>query len=93
MNVDLVNLKEDKKLQVHLVQIHGGWEVISKDKVEPGDILCYSGHVEIYAGNGRVYNMGSNNAINSEGTSELPESSGTDKGPNNATKILRAPTK
>ena len=31
----------------------------------PGDVLSYSGHVEIYAGDGTVYNAGSGNAIRS----------------------------
>ena len=34
-------------------------------ELQPGDILCYSGHVEIYAGDGTVYNAGSGNAIRS----------------------------
>ena len=34
-------------------------------ELQPGDILCYSGHIEIYAGDGTVYNAGSGNAIRS----------------------------
>ena len=72
-----------------------GWEVISKNNAKAGDILVYSGHVEIYTGKGNlVYNMGSNNAINSAGTSDLPESSdsGSSHGVANTIKILRPPT-
>lgn len=72
-----------------------GWEVVSKNNAKAGDILVYSGHVEIYTGKGNlVYNMGSNNAINSAGTSDLPESSdsGSSHGVANTIKILRPPT-
>lgn len=42
-----------------------GWQEISSiEQAEPGDILYYSyGHIEIYAGDGTVYNAGSGNAI------------------------------
>ena len=30
----------------------------SANDLQPGDIIAYSGHVEVYAGNGRVYNWG-----------------------------------
>lgn len=42
-----------------------GWQVINNiNELEPGDILYYSsGHVEIYAGEGKVYNAGSGSAI------------------------------
>lgn len=72
-----------------------GWEVVSKNNAKAGDILIYRGHVEIYTGKGNlVYNMGSNNAINSVGTSDLPESSnsGSSHGVANTIKILRPPT-
>lgn len=71
-----------------------GWEVISKDKAKAGDILIYSGHVEIYAGKENyVYNTGSNKAINSAGTTELPETSnaGSSGGVQHTIKILRPP--
>ena len=32
-----------------------GYEV-SYDEIQPGDIVCYSGHVGIYAGNGQIVN-------------------------------------
>ncbi len=43
-----------------------GFTVITDaSQLQPGDILSYSGHVEIYAGDGTVYNAGSGNAIRS----------------------------
>ena len=29
---------------------------VSTDQMAPGDIVCYSGHVGIYAGNGQIIN-------------------------------------
>ena len=76
-----------------------GWEEISKENVQPGDILVYSGHVEIYAGtdnygNTLVYNCGGNDSINASGTNGLEEASRASgsHGVNNAAKILRVPT-
>lgn len=41
-----------------------GWILITDEsQLKPGDILSYSGHVEIYAGDGKVYNAGSGSAI------------------------------
>lgn len=40
-----------------------GWKRISYSDLEPGDILYYSGHIEIYAGDGTVYNAGSGSDI------------------------------
>lgn len=42
-----------------------GWQVITKaSELQPGDIVYFDyGHVEIYAGDGKVYNAGSGNAI------------------------------
>ena len=76
-----------------------GWEEISKESVQPGDILVYSGHVEIYAGtddygNTLVYNCGGDDSIGATGTNGLEEASGASgsHGVNNAAKILRVPT-
>lgn len=46
--------------------IQKGFTVITDaSQLQPGDILSYSGHIEIYAGDGTVYNAGSGNAIRS----------------------------
>ena len=64
-----------------------GWKEVSISEMQPGDILCYNGHVEIYAGNGRVYSCGSDEKIQDVGTSDLPES--TDMHVPPITKVLR----
>lgn len=52
-----------------LAEITSRWKVITNyHELEPGDIMCYSGHVHIYAGtdgDGRryVYNAGGNTSI------------------------------
>ena len=41
-----------------------GWrEISSIEEAEPGDILCYSGHVDIYAGDYTKYNAGGGSVI------------------------------
>ena len=41
-----------------------GWILITDEsELKPGDILSYNGHVEIYAGDGKIYNAGSGDAI------------------------------
>ena len=41
-----------------------GWQVITKsNQLQAGDIIYYSGHIEIYAGNGKVYGTGSGERI------------------------------
>ena len=43
-----------------------GFKVINNQAdLQPGDVLCYSSHVEIYAGDNKVYNAGSGRAIRS----------------------------
>lgn len=51
-----------------------GWKVITNaSELQPGDIIYFGyGHVEIYAGDGKVYNAGSGNAI--RGTSPARDS-------------------
>jgi len=74
-----------------------GWQIVSVSDAQPGDILVYSGHVEIVAENNpnsnsfRVYNCGSNNAIKATGTPELPESSNSGRGKTTTLVILRPP--
>lgn len=41
-----------------------GWiRISSVSELQPGDILCYNNHVEIYAGDNKIYNAGSGNSI------------------------------
>mgnify|MGYP002570338225 CR=1 FL=1 len=75
-----------------------GWQEVSANDAQPGDIVVYSGHVEIIAKNDpsstqfRVYNCGSNNSINADGgNSGLPESSNSGRNKSTAVKILRVP--
>lgn len=42
-----------------------GFVRVSKSELAAGDIIVCDGHVEIYAGDGQVYNAGSGNAIRS----------------------------
>lgn len=46
-----------------LLKNKGFIEINNEADLKPGDILCYSGHVEIYAGDNTIYNAGSGNAI------------------------------
>ena len=73
-----------------------GWQQVSYEDAVPGDILVYSGHVEILAEKSgdqfRVYNCGSNASINAAGTADLPESSNPGRNKSSILKILRVPT-
>ena len=41
-----------------------GFKMITNEAdLQAGDVLCYSSHVEIYAGDNKIYNAGSGNAI------------------------------
>lgn len=69
-----------------------GWQEISVTEAQPGDILIYSGHVEILAQMDtmlRVYNCGGNESIQASGTAELPESSISGYSKTQIKKILR----
>lgn len=75
-----------------------GWETISVDQVQAGDILAYDGHVEICAdpnpgGSGFiVYNCGGNSSIGASGvSSSLPESSYSGHSKSQVTRALRVP--
>lgn len=49
-----------------------GWILITEEsQLKPGDILSYNGHVEIYAGDGKVYNAGSGAAIRNASPSNM----------------------
>ncbi len=54
-------------------EITSEWDVITNHELEPGDIMCYNGHVHIYAGidgDGQryVYSAGGNEAIQDDVT-------------------------
>lgn len=70
-----------------------GWQEVSVSQAQPGDILIYSGHVEIMAADAgdrfRVYNCGGNSSINASGTAEYPESSISGRSKSQILKILR----
>ena len=72
-----------------------GWQEVSVSEAQPGDIVTYSGHVEIIAGDAgdrfRVYNCGGNSSISAAGTSELPESSNSGRTKSSIIKIIRPP--
>ncbi len=73
-----------------------GWQKVSIAEAAAGDIVVYSGHVEIIAENSsgnrfRVYNCGSNSSIRAEGTAELPETSISGYNKSQAIVILRVP--
>lgn len=80
------------------VQNSHGWQTISANEATAGDIVVYSGHVEIIAENSssnnkfRVYNCGGNESIRAEGTTDFPESSISAYNKNEAIVILRIPT-
>ena len=50
--------------QIRNLLVSKGWiQITSVSELEPGDVLYYQGHVEIYAGDGKVYNAGSGYSI------------------------------
>ena len=55
----------DSASALNNILLSKGWQKVSLSDLEPGDVLYYSGHIEIYAGDGTVYNAGSGNAIRS----------------------------
>jgi len=63
--------------------ISKGWKVITNpSEFLPGDVLTYNSHVEIYAGDGKIYNAGSGNSIRGVSPGKMYRS---------CTKALRAP--
>ena len=47
------------------------WQKVSKENLQAGDILVYTGHVEIYAGDGNYYNCGGNKSIEAVAPSKM----------------------
>lgn len=75
-----------------------GWQTVSVQEAKPGDILVYSGHVEIVAAIGTgdkfvVYNCGGDASIKAIGTSDLPETSLSSHRKSQVIKVLRVPQK
>ena len=72
-----------------------GWEEVAIEEAQPGDIIVYSGHVEIVADIGTdefiVYNCGGNSSIRATGSTNLPESSEASRSKTQVLKILRVP--
>lgn len=72
-----------------------GWQEISVNDAQPGDILVYSNHVEIVAAVGSdrfiVYNCGGATSIKAVGSNGLPESSNSRRSKSQIRKILRVP--
>lgn len=72
-----------------------GWQEISVNDAQPGDILVYSNHVEIVAAVGSdrfiVYNCGGATSIKAVGSNGLPESSNSGRSKSQIRKILRVP--
>ena len=61
-----------------------GWKEIDKKNIQPGDILCYNGHIAIYGGRGKQYDAGNKNMLETEAPCRLSWGMNTKK-------ILRAP--
>lgn len=72
-----------------------GWQNIPVDEALPGDIVIYSGHVEIVAKNDKsnskfiVYNCGGNSSISSSGKDGLQEASTSGHTKSQAILVLR----
>lgn len=61
-----------------------GWKEINKKDIQPGDILCYNGHIAIYGGRGRQYDAGNKKMLETQSPCVLDWGMNTKK-------ILRAP--
>lgn len=61
---DLLNVHTNSTAELNNLLVSRGWiKINNKNDLKPGDIIIYTGHTEIYAGDGLVYNAGSNDAI------------------------------
>lgn len=61
-----------------------GWKEIKTKDIQPGDILCYNGHIAIYGGRGKQYDAGNKKILEAEAPCKLAWGMNTKK-------ILRAP--
>ena len=50
-------------------------KITNVSDLQPGDVICYTGHIEIYAGDSKVYNAGSGSAIRGNSPQEKNVSS------------------
>lgn len=55
--------KTSSWFMTNCITTYPSWKKVSITEAQPGDILAKNGHVEIYAGDGKVYNCGSTSAI------------------------------
>ncbi len=63
----------DQKNSSYFASNPMNWQKISRDNLQAGDIMVFSGHVQIYAGGNQYYNCGGNSSIRTP----APSSSGT----------------
>lgn len=61
-----------------------GWKEIDKKDIQPGDILCYNGHIAIYGGRGKQYDAGNRKYVTSPAPCKISWGMSVKK-------ILRAP--
>ena len=61
-----------------------GWKQIDKKDIQPGDIVCYNGHIAIYGGRGRQYDAGNRPLLQQQAPAKVYWSMSVQK-------ILRAP--
>ncbi len=47
----------------HFLENKKGWTRVDANSMEAGDVMCFDGHIEIYAGDNTTYNAGSGSAI------------------------------
>lgn len=61
-----------------------GWKEIDKKDIQPGDIVCYNGHIAIYGGRGRQYDAGNRLLLQQQAPARV-------YWPMSVKKVLRAP--
>lgn len=53
----------DQKTSSWFAQNPMNWEKVSRNNLQAGDIMVFTGHVQIYAGDGKYFNCGGNDSI------------------------------
>lgn len=61
-----------------------GWKEVDKKDIQPGDIVCYNGHIAIYGGRGRQYDAGNRPLLQQSAPARV-------YWPMSVQKVLRAP--